>query len=78
VREAIRGLAAQVAPTLESLGDGAAVERIDALLERGNAADRMRQVYRDSGDLGVVVRWLAGETLLGVGLDRRREQREAA
>ncbi len=78
MREAIRGLAERLAPTLESLGDGAALERIDALLERGNAADRMRQVYRNSGDLGVVVRWLAGETLLGVGLDRRRAQREAA
>jgi len=78
VRDAIRELVARLAPILESLGDGAAVERIDALLERGNAADRMRQVYRDSGDLGVVVRWLAGETMLGVGLDRRRTQREAA
>lgn len=78
MREAIRGLAERLAPTLESLGDGAALERIDALLERGNAADRMRQVYRNSGDLGVVVRWLAGETLLGVGLDRRRAQRETA
>src|SRR5690606_3895928 len=78
MREAIRGLVAQVAPTLESLGDAAVLERVDALLERGNAADRMRRVYGDSGDLGVVVRWLAGETLLGVGMDRRRAQREAA
>jgi hypothetical protein len=29
------------------------------------------------GDLREVVRWLADETVLGVGLDRRTEQREA-
>lgn len=78
MRGAIRALVEQLAPTLESLGDGEALERVGALLERGNAADRMRRVYRDSGDLGVVVRWLAGETVLGVGLDRRRAQRGAA
>ena len=48
------------------------------------AGDKVMQVTNDydrevfNGDLGVVVRWLAGETLLGVGLDRRRAQREAA
>src|SRR5690606_38355339 len=72
---AIGELAAALTPTLVALGDGAALGRIDALLERGNAADRMRRVYRESEDVGVVVRWLAAETLLGVGLDRRREQR---
>ncbi|HEY8469609.1 MAG TPA: YbdK family carboxylate-amine ligase [Longimicrobiales bacterium] len=75
LQAAIRELAAALAPTLVALGDGEALGRIDALLERGNAADRMRRVYRESGDVGVVVRWLAAETLLGVGMDRRREQR---
>lgn len=77
-REALRGLAEELAPILEALGDADTMEALPELLERGDAALRMRaQVGRPGGSLPEVVRWLADETVLGTGMDRRTEQREA-
>ncbi len=76
VRSAVLRLVDEVAPVAEELGDGDMPGAIAALLERGNAADRMRRVHAAYGGLGAVVEWVIGETKLGTGLDRRRSQRE--
>jgi gamma-glutamyl:cysteine ligase YbdK (ATP-grasp superfamily) len=76
LRDATLRLRDLVGPTAESLGDGGALAGLDALLERGAAAARIRQEWRARGSLPGVVEWLVEETNLGTGLDRRRSQRE--
>lgn len=75
VRDAIRRLVDEVAPLSEALGDGDALAGVDTILERGNAADRMRERLPQCGGLPKLVEWLAGESMLGIGMDRRAEQR---
>ncbi|HEX2187243.1 MAG TPA: 2-amino-4-hydroxy-6-hydroxymethyldihydropteridine diphosphokinase [Longimicrobiaceae bacterium] len=76
-REALLRLAERLAPVAERLGDGDVLAGLPAVLERGDAAARIRaRAEQAGGDLRQVVRWLADETVLGVGLDRRTEQRE--
>lgn len=77
VRDAVQRLLDRLHPVAEALGDGASLARLDTLLGRGNAADRMRAMLPYCGDLPSLVEWTAGESLLGTGLDRRSEQREA-
>ncbi|CAN5413664.1 carboxylate-amine ligase [soil metagenome] len=78
-REALLGLAEQLAPLAQVLGDGEVLAGLPAVLERGGAAARIRaQHQRHGGDIPALMRWLADEALLGLGLDRRREQRENA
>ncbi|MEX0891394.1 MAG: YbdK family carboxylate-amine ligase [Gemmatimonadota bacterium] len=72
VRDAIRRLLDHVAPTAEQLGDGAALAGVERILERGNAAERIRREAAERGPGTLLVRWLAGETLAGTGLDRPR------
>jgi carboxylate-amine ligase len=75
-RAAIERLVDRVQPHAERLGDAAELERIAALLDRGCAVHTMRRVAGESGgDLKELVRWIADETVLGVGLDRRTLQR---
>lgn len=77
-RESLLRLAERLAPVAERLGDGEVLAGLPAVLERGDAAARIRaRAAEVDGDLREVVRWLADETVLGVGLDRRTEQREA-
>lgn len=78
IRASIRELVERLMPTAEALGDAHALARVEAILERGNGADRMRAVARERGGLEPLVRWLVGETLLGTGVDRRGAQREVA
>jgi len=78
VREALVRLADTLAPVAERLGDADTLAELPALLERGDAALRIRaQAKKLGGDLQELVRWMADETILGVGMDRRTEQREA-
>lgn len=77
LREAIRRLLERVAPFAEQLGDADAIRGIESILQRGSAAERMRRAFRECGGFRPLVSWLTGETLLGVGLDRRSEQRNA-
>lgn len=77
LRDGIRRLLDAVAPTAERLGDGDALGGVEALLSRGNGADRIRRVLPSCGGLPGLVAWLARESLLGVGMDRRTEQRAA-
>lgn len=74
-REAIGALAERLAPVADGLGDADALDALGRLLERGEAAGRLRR-RSDAGDLPALVRWLADETVLGLGIDRRAEQRE--
>ncbi|HEX7238920.1 MAG TPA: YbdK family carboxylate-amine ligase [Longimicrobiaceae bacterium] len=77
-REALLELAERLAPLAARLGDGEALEGLAGVLERGDGALRLRaQAVGSGGDLPALVGWLADETVLGVGLDRRTEQREA-
>ncbi|HEV2147688.1 MAG TPA: YbdK family carboxylate-amine ligase [Longimicrobiaceae bacterium] len=77
-REALLRLAERLAPIAERLGDGEELAGLPRVLERGDAAARIRaRAKQADGDLREVIRWLADETVLGVGLDRRTEQREA-
>lgn len=73
--EVIGRLLERVAPVAESLGDGAALAGIPRILANGGAAARMREVWETRQDPAAYVRWLADETVLGVGLDRRSAQR---
>jgi glutamate---cysteine ligase / carboxylate-amine ligase len=75
VRTAVRRLLDGLAPLAAELGDTAVLDRTEQLLQRGSAADRMRQVYEEHRSYHEVVAWLVRETILGTGFDRRRSQR---
>lgn len=78
-REAILKLAAGLAPVAERLGDAAVFAGLPALLERGDMAHRMCTQHREfDRDMQRLVLWLAGETTLGTGMDRRAVQRTPA
>jgi carboxylate-amine ligase len=73
---ALLRLAERLAPLSAALGDGDLVELMEGVLERGGAAARIRHVAREAGgDLARVALWIADETMLGAGMDRRGEQR---
>lgn len=74
VRDGVRRLRDRVAPFSERIGDGDQLEALDTLIERGNGARRMRAVAARTGNLTEMVGWLAGETLVGTGLDRWRSE----
>ncbi len=76
VRSAIGRLVDRLSATAEAQGDGPALGRVASILERGNGAERMRRVLDKCGDFAALVSWLSAETMLGTGLDRRREQRK--
>lgn len=74
--DAVLGLAETLRPLAAELGDAEALDALDEVFRRGCAAIRMRQVARElGGDLRQLAAWSASETLLGLGLDRRTEQR---
>ena len=59
-----------------ALGDGEEMAALPALLRRGCAADEIRRRAAElDGDLGRVALWLADETVVGAGMDRRARQR---
>lgn len=74
-RAAVQELVDRLAGIAEQLGDMEVVGGIPGLLEDEGAASRIRQVREQQGDLRSVALWLAGETTLGLGMDRRTEQR---
>lgn len=79
VREALLTLAEHLAPLVRELGDEEVMAALPAILERGEAAGRMRHQHeRLGGDLAKLVQWLAAEAVVGLGLDRRAEQRDDA
>jgi glutamate---cysteine ligase / carboxylate-amine ligase len=75
IRSAIRALLRRVGPAVHELGDGEWLAHVQTILDRGNGADRMRRHFSDEGSLKSTVAWLAEESLVGTGLDRRFTQR---
>jgi len=74
--DAVLGLAERLAPLAAELGDGEALASLAAVFERGCAARRMREAAGGmDGDLRRLALWAADETMLGLGMDRRNEQR---
>lgn len=74
--QALERLAERLAPVAERLGDGEILARLSELLERGDAAARIRARSEElEGDREALIDWLAAESTLGLGLDRRSEQR---
>lgn len=75
--ESLLRLRDRLAPVAEGLGDAWALENVESATAAGNAATRMREIARETRGLKAVVDWLAAETVLGTGMDRRRFQRPA-
>ena len=79
MRDALSYVAETVENLAQPLGDADIWAELPALLERGGAAQRIREQYEElDGDLRRLTLWMAGETVLGTGLDRRGEQRRGA
>lgn len=76
VADAVRALLDRVGPSAEALGDGELISHVSTILERGNAAERMRRRYQESPSLRDLVDWLATESLVGTGMDRRATVRD--
>jgi glutamate---cysteine ligase / carboxylate-amine ligase len=77
VRDAIRRLVDLVGRSAEALGDTAGLAHVGTILERGNAAERMRRRHEEAGTMRALVKWLVTESAVGTGLDRRTTQRSA-
>jgi carboxylate-amine ligase len=76
VRDAVLELAERLRPLAEELGDGDSLAALEDVFDRGCAAVRMRRAMDDlGGDLRRLSLWAADETVLGLGMDRRNEQR---
>ncbi len=75
VRAVIRRTLDVLHPIAQDLGDTDALAHVQAILERGTAAERMRMVWQQNQSFNDVMQWLQTETLVGTGIDRRRAQR---
>jgi len=62
MRQLALELLAFVDDVLDDLGSRKAISYVHEILEHGTSADRQLQVYRETGDLKAVVRWLVAET----------------
>ncbi len=75
-REAVGRLADRLSGHAERLGDGEDLAHVAEVLSRGCAAHAIRRKAAEvHNDPAALVRWIADETVLGVGLDRRASQR---
>ena len=76
VADAVLRLAERLEPAAAALGEGEEMARLPELLKRGCAADAIRRRAEEmDGDLGRVALWLADETVVGAGMDRRARLR---
>ena len=50
---------------VDELGSRKALDYVHTILAEGTSADRQLKVYRETGDLRAVVRWLVDETRAG-------------
>jgi glutamate---cysteine ligase / carboxylate-amine ligase len=65
--EAIRELLERAAPAAGRLGCDQELAQVERLLERGSGADEQRRSNEEQGGLVAVARWLAEETVRGLG-----------
>lgn len=77
IRDSIRRVRDAVAPEAERLGDGAALQRLERILTEGNGAQRIRDRRAAGYSAAELVGALVADTMMGTGLDRRRDGREA-
>lgn len=76
VADAVLRLAERLEPVAAALGEGEEIARLPELIARGCAADAIRRRAAEmDGDLGRVALWLADETVVGAGMDRRARLR---
>lgn len=77
VRDSVESLLPRICSAADALRDGRELGGIELICRRGNGADRTRAQRPHCDGLAELTLWLAGETVLGTGLDRRTEQRNA-
>jgi carboxylate-amine ligase len=65
MRELATELLEFIDDVVDELGSRNAVEYVRTIIAEGTSADRQLQVYRDTGDLRAVVRWVVDETRAG-------------
>ncbi len=65
MRELALELLEFVDDVVDELGSRKALEYVHTILAEGTSADRQLQVYKQTGDLRAVVRWLVDETRAG-------------
>jgi carboxylate-amine ligase len=65
MRELALELLEFVDDVVDELGSRKALDYVHTILAEGTSADRQLQVYKQSGDLREVVRWLVAETRAG-------------
>jgi len=75
LRSDLRALLRRLEPVAQQLGDEAALEHVDGLLDGPTVAERLRSLRRQGRDDRELVEWLYRESELGTGMDRRRSQR---
>jgi glutamate---cysteine ligase / carboxylate-amine ligase len=78
VRERVAELAEMIRSSSDHPDDAAGWQALESLAARGSAAPRIVERVRQGASNSEVMLWLAEETLLGVGLDRRGELRNHA
>lgn len=76
--DAIRRLADALLPIADGLGEASALEAVEGIVARGNGASRMRRAHEAGPGFRGLMDWLAAETLVGAGMDRRGSQRAPA
>ena len=65
MRDLALELLAFVDDVADELGSRRALDYVHTIVKEGTSADRQLQVYRETGDLRAVVRWLVDETRAG-------------
>jgi carboxylate-amine ligase len=65
MRELATELLEFVDDVVDELGSRKALEYVHTILAEGTSADQQLKVYRETGDLRAVVRWLVDETRAG-------------
>lgn len=74
MRSAIERLLTILEPVAAAFDETEGLDGIATILADGSGSERMRAVIEEDG-MPDLVHWLAGETLVGTGLDRRGAQR---
>jgi glutamate---cysteine ligase / carboxylate-amine ligase len=77
IRARVEQIVERVRPLAPAGEDESGWKALELLASRGGAARRIREMVQRGAEQRDLVSWLADETVLGIGLDRRSEQRDA-